>query len=259
MCTLGACGGFGSATDAAADGGPEAAPAADGGTDGTLTTDAALPSDAATPDATDATDAADAADAAAACPGKDLQIDPDNCGTCGRHCNPYSPLCLAGECEHLVFVTESALPGNLGGLVGADAYCTTVAANSGSSRGNAPFKAWLSTSNVDATSRFVHGKRRYLDKQSITIAADWNALVGGTLAHGISLTEAGNTMLGVPVRTATTPLGVFVGPSDCVGWTNSGNATMNAFGFANSADSAWTQSGSTQTCLVSAHLYCIEQ
>jgi hypothetical protein len=253
MCTLGACGGFASAADATADGGPEAAPAADGGTDSALTTDAALPSDAANPDATGG------GDAASACPGKDLQIDIDNCGTCGRHCNPYSPLCIAGECEHLVFVTESALPGNLGGLDGADAYCTTVAANSGSSRGSAPFKAWLSTSNVDAASRFVHGKRRYLDKLSITIAADWSALVGGTLAHGISLTEAGSSMLGVPVRTATTPLGVFVGPSDCVGWTNSGNSTLKAFGFASSADSAWTQSSSTQTCLVSAHLYCIEQ
>jgi hypothetical protein len=255
---VGACGSFASTTSGETDAGAEASPpVVDASTDGAPPADA-QPADAQG-DASDALDASDASDGATTCPGKDLASDKDNCGACGRQCSPYSPTCVAGECEHLVFVTQAALSGNLGGLDAADAYCTTVAANSGSSRGNAPFKAWLSTSTVNAASRFVHGNRRYVDKIPMTIAADWNALVSGVLERGIFLSEAGNSLTGVPVRTATSTLGVFVGPSDCAAWTNTGSSTMNAFGLSAATDSTWTQSGSTQTCLVSAHLYCIEQ
>jgi hypothetical protein len=261
MAAIEACSSFGSTTEGAVDGGAEALPmGTDASTDAPPTAaDAEADASDADADASDASSAADASDGAPSCPGKDLQIDIDNCGACGKHCSAFSPLCVAGECEHLVFVTQAALPGNLGGLAGADAYCTSVAASSGSSRGNAPFKAWLSTSSVNVASRFVHGKRRYVDKLPMTIAADWNALVSGVLERGISISEAGNSLLGVPVRTATTALGAFVGPTDCASWTSNGSGTMNAFGFSGAKDGTWTQSASQQTCLVSAHLYCIEQ
>lgn len=253
---LGACGSFGSTGDgeAAGEGGLEAAPTStDGSTDGATSADAAEGGK----DAGDAGAASDASDGALTCPGVDLLTDHNNCGACGRMCN--SPTCVAGECEHLVFLTQTAMPGNLGGLAAADAYCTTVAVSSGSSHANVPFKAWLSTGATDVAARFTHGNRRYFDKQAKTIAADWTALVSGTLELGIRWTEFGSSIVGAPVRTGTTPPGVFVGPMDCADWTSSSAAVTNTFGLSGAADGTWTQGAAAQTCQLSSHLYCIEQ
>lgn len=250
-CGLGACGSFAETSISSGDaGGEEAAPAPDAEVD-------ASPS----PDASNVSDAADSSDASdgSACPGKDLTVDRDNCGACGRKCGAYSALCLGGECEHLVFVTHAAVPANLGGLAGADAQCTALAHSSGSADPSAPFKAWLSTSGLNAAARLHHGQRRYLDKQGITVAANWDGLVSSALAHGITFSEAGQSVAGAHVRTATTPFGLFAGTTDCAGWTSASGALMNSFGLAGSVDGVWSLTGTEESCSVSARLYCIEQ
>jgi hypothetical protein len=241
-CCIGACSSFTSATS------PPPQDAGDGDAD---TRDAELE---AAPDGDAATDVTnDVAVDASACPGKNLANDPLNCGACARKCQPAS--CIAGECEHLVFVTQVDQPALLGGLDGADALCTSTAVSSGISQ--APFKAWLSATGIDAAGRLQHGARRYKDRLEMTVAANWTVLVSGALERAIRWSDFGNDVSGKHVRTGTATTGVFAGPSDCDGWGAS-SGKLDTFGIVGDADGGWTAAG-VETCLTSSALYCVEQ
>jgi hypothetical protein len=198
---------------------------------------------------------------ASACPGKNLDSDPDNCGACGHACNPLAAVagCVGGECERLVFLLQTTLPANFGGLTSADTICTNAATMSGADPSGTQFKAWLSTETISVSTRMVHGKRPYIDKHGDVVAADWNALVSGSLTIGIRWTEAGNSIVDADVWTATTASGDYAGPSDCMGWTSPSQMLMSTFGRSNAANAGWTQFGTSETCNTPAHLYCIEQ
>jgi hypothetical protein len=65
------------------------------------------------------------------------------------HAPPPRPL---GTTTKRIFVTHAAFTGNLGGLSGADAKCTTAAQAAGKP---GTWKAWLSTTSKSPSSRFV--------------------------------------------------------------------------------------------------------
>src|SRR4051812_38795722 len=89
--------------------------------------------------------------------------------------------------NNYVFVTSIQQNGNLGGLAGADAICQTRASFAGLP---GTYRAWLSTTAVDAEARFFHSTSPYVLTDGTTVVANnWDDLVDGTLAEAITMTE----------------------------------------------------------------------
>jgi hypothetical protein len=92
-----------------------------------------------------------------------------------------------GPAANLVFVTSTTQSGNLGGLAGADAICSTLAGNAGLP---GTFVALLSTSTVDARNRLA-GARGWVRPDGRVVADTIEDLFDGSVYHPILLTEDG--------------------------------------------------------------------
>src|SRR5438067_1391069 len=89
----------------------------------------------------------------------------------------------------VVFVTSQIYTAALGGLAGADAKCQSLATGAGLT---GTYKAWLSSSSVDARDRLTHSAIPYVLSDRTTVVADnWSDLVDGSLKHAIDKTETG--------------------------------------------------------------------
>lgn len=175
-----------------------------------------------------------------------------------------------------VFLTQSAGTGdfnswaNSGGLSGleaADRICQYDASNP-LGAGNGNWKAWVSTTTVNAKDRIQDAIYRRSD--NVTVIANNKAdLTDGTLVNSIS------TASNVPVFTGTNPNGVynaspfFSNPSpngNCNNWTTSSNSGTNAlYGRSNATNNEWTLYTFNYGCNPStsglgslARLYCFE-
>ncbi len=167
-----------------------------------------------------------------------------------------SSVCIS-ERYYRVFVTNQTYNGNLGGLTGADNICTNTA-NAANLGGN--WKAWLSDSNQNASSRLIHSNYPYKRLDNRTIANNWNELIDGTLSFQINVNELGGTIIGRAI-TATNEFGNFVG-DDCNDWTNSSSNPIGYYyGSSGSFDSFWTMSNTLLNCdgSILPRLYCFEQ
>jgi hypothetical protein len=106
------------------------------------------------------------------------------------------------------FVTSSnPKGGNLGGLSGADAVCQTLAKAAGV--GNKTWRAYLSTSTVDAKSRIGNGPwHNFKGEQIAANVADLHS-VNNKISGATALTEKGtspNYLAGNPPAPAAQPL-----------------------------------------------------
>jgi hypothetical protein len=199
----------------------------------------------------------------------DETSDHDNCGKCGTVCEGSST-CVNSLCVHYAFVSSKQYPGNLGGLVGADDDCQSLATTAGLP---GVYRAWLSDDTNSASARLTHSTQPYMLTDGVTIVAlDWTDLTSGILSHAIDITETGGAppttnycMTGVPtVWTDTSKTGTeqTVG-ANCANWTSS-TATSGDWGNATQTGATWTVycSGSgVNTCngTWNASLYCLEQ
>jgi hypothetical protein len=163
----------------------------------------------------------------------DLDSDPLNCGQCRKPC---MGTCVGGGCvnaEHrIVFVTSNVTSGALGGLEGADSFCTETATQAGLD-GN--YMAWLSTSQIGPASRMTHFMGPYVLPSGELIANDWADLTDGMLAHPIDRDESGNPppaagiCLGQEVWSNSNPNGTPQTELDCQGWMSQAvSSTSNA-------------------------------
>lgn len=152
---------------------------------------------------------------------------------------------------NIAFVTSTlALPGDLGGVAGADSICNTLAANAGLP---GLYVAWLSDAGTTAPDRLLlaRGWVRVDGKPIADTAAD---LVAGSLLHPILLTETGQAVTAqTGVLTGTTKTGA-VGQT-CLGYTSSSAADQATAGIPSATRDNWTDN-IDQDCDSPRRHYC---
>lgn len=164
-----------------------------------------------------------------------------------------------------VFVTaETYLPGDIGGLTGADEICQLAASDAGIS-GN--FKAWLSDSTASPATRFTRSTQPYQLPDGRVIATDWVDLTSGRIANninGINVNQFGevgwNLQFGAWTGTHADGTAKNESYSFCQDWTYSGDDEPAAMGVLNYGNlrGGWTE-GPTWGCSDAKSLYCFEQ
>lgn len=168
----------------------------------------------------------------------------------------------------LVFVTSTTHNGNLGGLVGADTTCNTLATAAGLP---GLYKAWISTASGSPATRtdFTKIEGKYILVDRVTVVADnWTDLTDGTLTHAINMTETGtpNVVAAVWTQTSTTGHHIATGGSEtgCNNFTFADDQGGASEGYTAETSSAWTDDegitpGVDYWCNSIARLYCFQQ
>jgi len=154
-----------------------------------------------------------------------------------------------------VFVTSTLQNGNLGGLAGGDSICAARASAAGL---GGSWRAWLSTSAVNARDRIPDAIYERVD--GARIADDKADLLDGSIANPINVDENGNTLGGPSVLpwTGTRADGT-VSTQHCSGWTSAAFGIPGGIvGRGINNNSWWTDFGPA-TCSGSRQLYCFEQ
>jgi hypothetical protein len=161
---------------------------------------------------------------------------------------------VAFEPANLVFVSSVATTANLGGLAGADAFCTGLAQNAGLP---GSFIALLPNDGVNAFDRIgnFRGWARPDGKLVVDTVDDFRA---GRLLHPLRIDESGDDVGDVRVMTGMAPGGevsIASGDTSCEGWTSEGSGTYESTSSA-LMGSGFTSFGS-DGCGTAAPLYCV--
>jgi hypothetical protein len=164
----------------------------------------------------------------------------------------------------LAFVTSASGAGRIGdwadsgghvGIEAADAVCRSRAA-AGGLRFPESFKAWLSTSSVDAVDRFTfNGPWVRLD--GVLIAESKADLVDGEIFGPINQDELGTYIQNYSILTGTESDGTW-GNDDCAGWTSSLATDDVIMGRANGV-LYWTDQGYSSGCNLAGRLFCLSE
>ncbi len=153
-----------------------------------------------------------------------------------------------------VFVTSTQQNGNLGGLAGGDAVCEARAT---ANTLGGTWRAWLSTSTVDAKDRLTEPAGVFTRAVSGTKVADDIAdLTDGNIDNAILDDEFGVDGGNSIAWTGTGSDGLMTG-SDCGDWTSSDSGDTGNRGTRSLSTTGWTVSGS-RFCNTSQKLYCFE-
>lgn len=162
-----------------------------------------------------------------------------------------------------VFVTSQLYTGDLGGLVGADDVCQTLA-NGAMLPGT--YRAWLSDSTGSPTARMTHHDGPYILTDGTVIAANWLDLVDGELLHPINLDESGvvpvsqYVCIDGEIWSNTLTTGDIETDAHCDNWSSSQVGTSSSAGNMYAADASWTDSTCQPvTCAAMLGFYCFEQ
>ncbi len=158
-----------------------------------------------------------------------------------------------------VFITSTTTMGNLGGLAGADQLCEDRAVAAGLGMN---WKAWLSSSTVDAKDR-VAGGGPWVDMMDTVLFANRSALTGFTgPASSIWYAENGTFLATSYLWTATDITGLYRGDGSglppCAEWTSSAQTAYAQVGQSGRTGAPWTNFTST-SCNQAARLICFEQ
>lgn len=167
----------------------------------------------------------------------------------------------AASTNKIVFITSTAYNGNLGGIAGADAKCTTRA-SAASLPGT--YKAWISTSaSDDPESRFTQHTGNYIRTgDGVVVANGWADLTDGTLDARIAKNEFGAEVADAYPWTSVLPNGQSSAAShgSCANWTDGSFFQTGGYGENYSTNSLWTDSEDEENCNSSSYrLYCFQQ
>ena len=153
-----------------------------------------------------------------------------------------------------VFVTSATVPdGNLGGLAGGDATCTSAATAAGLP---GTWTAWLSTTTTDARDRIIDAAYELLDE---TVVANSKAdLLDGTLDVPINRDENGTGGVNSRVYTGTQGDGTLAtnAQPNCQDWTTNGGSEGSQTGDSTLTTSGWTNTGGLGCGSANGRLYC---
>lgn len=161
-------------------------------------------------------------------------------------------------CERAIFATQNTRTGNLGGAVGADAFCTAEANSVGADprvRGR-EFVAWISFVAGTAAERHVHGIERYVRPDGTQVATNWDALVSGALEADVGQDQYRATATGT-AWTGTNADGSRA-QSNCVDFSSPLAADIGVGGAMGSITSTWSASASFK-CDTGRRVICIEK
>lgn len=157
----------------------------------------------------------------------------------------------AGPTGLRAFVSSTTSSGNLGGQLGADTTCKSLATAAGL---GGTWVAWLSNNGggPEAVDRLTSAGPWRLVTGDV-VAMTKTALVSGTILHGIDRDENGNLVAASPVWTGTGANGKYL-TNDCDKWTTGTNGRV---GVTNGTDSTWTSSG-VNACNQPRRVYCFQ-
>jgi hypothetical protein len=177
---------------------------------------------------------------------------------------------LAAASPKRVFISSQSYEGNLGGLAGADAKCAALAS---AAELTGTYAAWLSTSSVNAVSRFAPGAR-YTLVDGTVLASSLADLTDGTLSAAIDLDENG-VVTNSRAWTGTAPAGTacfqgsggncnLTSPGNdglvrtaCEDWTVAVAGSEAVTGYM-ATNGTWTLEGD-RACPDLHRLYCVQQ
>jgi hypothetical protein len=156
-----------------------------------------------------------------------------------------------------MFVTSSTYTGNLGGLDGADAKCNALAEEA---ELPGTYKAWLSTTTVNAKDRIADSTLGFQRVDGEMIAANLSDLIDWEILNPISRDEYDATVT-TSVWTGTNESGNKISTSTCQDWTYelSDLGGGSACGNSGASDFRWTFSIASYTCGTMRPFYCIQQ
>jgi hypothetical protein len=149
------------------------------------------------------------------------------------------------------------------GLDAADCICQRLADASDMVPGGT-YKAWLSVTGDltrSPSTSWTQSTTRYVLVNEDMIAHDYSELTSGILLRKPSIDENGADVASdtYPIWTATLPDGTTDNSvHDCNGWTSKDDPYQPVVGNAGSANSTWTDDGTT-ICGVPGRLYCAMQ
>lgn len=201
----------------------------------------------------DDTDACTSGCLIAACGDGHVHVDVEACDDgntnsldgCGPDCAPE---------WRYVFVTSETYTGVLGGALGADASCDSLAAAANLPGG---YMAWVSDSGTSPSDRFIKSEVPYRRVDGVQIAASWMDVMDGDLDDAIAVTEQGELVEGEHVWTNTFGDGTSDVDFDCGDWTeSSGSGLVGQSG--QTLFSEWSVFAIVE-CSDTARLYCFQQ
>lgn len=170
--------------------------------------------------------------------------------------------CGACQLEYLrVFISINAFTGDLMNTTLADDNCAQEALKY---KLPGKYLAWLSTVTTDATDRFTAGALPYVRTDGQTFAANLAALTTTGPQLPLSLTAAGQTLLGVKdpcenhVWTGTAANGESTPTWTCDNFTSQQLENTGTVGNFEATDALWTNA-CQYPCSLTAHLYCFQQ
>lgn len=161
-------------------------------------------------------------------------------------------------CAKIVFVTSTVFTGNLGGVLGADAFCQQ-AANSRGIPGQ--YKAWLDGSTLTAVpfQYILVDNTKNLPTISLAVVAnDWVDISNGVLLLSIDETELRTNVSGVTPWTGQDSHGAPTTGLTCQEWTSNLHSDGGTIGSTRATDVTWSNSGS-RNCDVPQPLFCFQQ
>lgn len=181
----------------------------------------------------------------------------------GESCDDGNDLpddgCKACVKDSIIFVSSELYQGfAIGGILGADQRCRSLAAKAGLSRFET-YKAWLSTPTMAVEERLIHSPGRYVLANGIVVAPDWVGLTTMPLASPIMVDENSQTQdyvawTGTLASGKATP-----GASFCGDWDDSSGETFHGgTGLTSAVDSTWSFFEDAE-CGAELSLYCVEQ
>jgi len=223
-------------------------------------------SEATVADTSEASSAADTSSGPAPFCG-DGHVDRDK----GEECDDgegISDTCVLCSRVRLIFLTSTLLQGGkINGLMGADAYCRSLALKAKTDIPDSPivdpknFKALLSTSTESIADRHFFGEGPYRLVNGLQVSRSFEALFSEPHDNPINVDERSQTLHG-PVWTGTDIDGEpYPGINFCGDWKDN-QGTAN-FGHSDYVDSWWIHAdidlNPDGDCYSELPIYCVEQ
>lgn len=154
----------------------------------------------------------------------------------------------------LVFMTSTGTQGNIGGVMGADAFCQKHADAEGL---KGDFRAMISDSITNAADRLRQYNTPYYRVDGVKVADNWGDLMDGSLDNDIRVDETGGTLT-IAVWTNSYDDGTIRGSNHCNDWTSNSSGLNGSKGESFVTNYQWIDAG-TYDCSQWRRLYCFEQ
>jgi hypothetical protein len=194
-------------------------------------------------------------------PGRDASSPRDSGPPDSEDASVIIPAC--GLVRSRVFVTSTMYTGDLAGAGGADDKCM---ARASAQRLGGLWRAWLSEASTPAPARIYAAPGGYVLLDGTVVAPSFDALVSGSLAHAIDLTELGTPITdglteawtGIDLRGEGGSAGYC---SDGSGndWLSNDRAAPYAYvGHTFATDATWTAAYLQFCNRTNVRLYCFE-